>query len=696
MSFPAGFYHPLSTTGREIRLLTLQAPKSPDESPEIECTLSTALLDNHPSFHALSYVWGSPSITELVKVNDKVISATENLCAALRHIQKCYGNIVLWVDALCINQSDDVEKSQQVQLMRDIYTSATQVIAWLGDANDDSHLAISTFEKFGVRYLLEYQLFKLELEDSDFSPRHGVGLESTEEDVRAAVIAKVLDHMPELDRKTFSTDPATVEWSRVDEIKAFRDEDNMRSTQAGEQVKRAFYLFDHMCADFVAETWPPAWKAIWFFCNRDYWKRVWILQEFTLPEKIELLCGQDQTSCLLLGHLFSLLDLEGTPQARLVGHGFHDLVEIPLRDIMPRTMSFMYACRVGWRAQTFPHNDIVAMAAHCCMRATNPRDYVYALLGLSGDSIVPDYTKSVEEVHLAYCLEWIRKRENLNFLIQVGCDRPLNTHNSLPQPTWLPRWDKIADQSEQQQPGPIELSSVPALQLWNSSDPKALCVTGIIYDAIADIGPRPTREKWWYRDMANWIWGYLRSSTPEAWYPGNPPLSKVHAVLHLLVDDQHPLTYEPLTPQLEDYWIIILALIRLLKSLAVFSEASVEMLNLLGQVEAITETEFLNNVDTSDELHSRWRDKVERSLGIHNLERTFRTANNARLGWGPSGMQKGDVVCILYGHNYPVVLRRIDSHYVFVGLCFILRLQGEISSLFSNRGQLSEVKFEIH
>jgi hypothetical protein len=41
-------------------------------------------------------------------------------------------NNYIWIDALCINQSDNVEKAIQVPLMGSIYTNARQVIVWLG------------------------------------------------------------------------------------------------------------------------------------------------------------------------------------------------------------------------------------------------------------------------------------------------------------------------------------------------------------------------------------------------------------------------------------------------------------------------------------------------------------------------------------------------------------------------------------
>ncbi|KAK1511125.1 uncharacterized protein CCOS01_14887 [Colletotrichum costaricense] len=86
-------------------------------------------------YTALSYVWGSPSDTLAIYVDNHVFHATRNLHSALQHIRlflKPSQIIPLWIDAISINQADTVERSQQVSHMREIYTSADLVLTWLG------------------------------------------------------------------------------------------------------------------------------------------------------------------------------------------------------------------------------------------------------------------------------------------------------------------------------------------------------------------------------------------------------------------------------------------------------------------------------------------------------------------------------------------------------------------------------------
>ncbi|KAK3338614.1 heterokaryon incompatibility protein-domain-containing protein [Lasiosphaeria hispida] len=126
-----------------VRLLRL-LPNSDQNSP-IECRLITfPALDSgstHP-YESLSYVWGSDDSKRPIYVDRNELYVTANLHVALSHLRHCLLERMLWVDAICINQSDNVEKGQQVQLMAKIYSKASRVIVWLGEAADGSDQAL--------------------------------------------------------------------------------------------------------------------------------------------------------------------------------------------------------------------------------------------------------------------------------------------------------------------------------------------------------------------------------------------------------------------------------------------------------------------------------------------------------------------------------------------------------------------------
>jgi hypothetical protein len=95
------------------------------------------------SYDALSYTWGSRKSNRKILCNGLPFPVTDNLFDALSALRRtrCHHQC-LWIDAICINQDDDSEKSYQVQSMFSIYQNATSVIAWLGLAEEKVQDAI--------------------------------------------------------------------------------------------------------------------------------------------------------------------------------------------------------------------------------------------------------------------------------------------------------------------------------------------------------------------------------------------------------------------------------------------------------------------------------------------------------------------------------------------------------------------------
>jgi len=125
-------------TRREIRLLKLHP--SPDQFSELHGEIFHAQLGMsmkpHESYEALSYTWGNNNQTEQLIIGDDNLAITSNLDLALRRLRLTHEPRVLWVDAICINQSDVPEKNIQVPLMREIYEFASKTVVWFGEKND--------------------------------------------------------------------------------------------------------------------------------------------------------------------------------------------------------------------------------------------------------------------------------------------------------------------------------------------------------------------------------------------------------------------------------------------------------------------------------------------------------------------------------------------------------------------------------
>lgn len=129
-------YQSLDANREEIRLLTLYPPEN--DNAGLRCSLrSVALISRTgdalkvPSYEALSYVWGQPDFSSPILVNGQELCITPTLTTILLSLRRSIER-TLWVDAICINQSNLAERAHQVTIMKKIYCLCQRVVAWLG------------------------------------------------------------------------------------------------------------------------------------------------------------------------------------------------------------------------------------------------------------------------------------------------------------------------------------------------------------------------------------------------------------------------------------------------------------------------------------------------------------------------------------------------------------------------------------
>jgi hypothetical protein len=130
-----------------IRLLHIEAGS--DESP-ILVSLVPTKLDSAPPYEGLSYTWGTVEFTSTITCDGLPLPVTQNLYDALKYLRQPDKERIMWIDAICINQKNDAERSKQVGIMKDIYRKAIHVVIWLGKqtAEDaDAFTLLSRFEK---------------------------------------------------------------------------------------------------------------------------------------------------------------------------------------------------------------------------------------------------------------------------------------------------------------------------------------------------------------------------------------------------------------------------------------------------------------------------------------------------------------------------------------------------------------------
>ncbi|KAK5656823.1 hypothetical protein OQA88_4371 [Cercophora sp. LCS_1] len=373
-------YAPLDATKQQIRLMSI---KSIDNAGNISVQLHTAILNEELPFCALSYVWGDASITETVFVNDLPFQATKNLVEALKALFKMgLARWNLWVDALCINQSDTAEKSTQVALMSQIYRSAMTVIAWLGPEADNSSTVMDLFGRLA--------------ED------------------------------PNLDPDRPDSDVFGFDFLAADEYRDILDKFQCRDVVGS---------ITALLAD------RPYWSRIWTFQELILAKDCLLLcgdHAMNLDQYDQVRAWLDDEGELQLPTipphpaLASLVDT--------VARGSQDEMWLA-----PKVAGFFTGIlleRDGFDIGGNQNIPLAALEMALGRRATNPKDYLYGVVNVAYRALVVDYSLSTAGVYENFAATQVNSLEDLSLLLQhSGVGR---SGQDCGIPSWVPDWDWLS------------------------------------------------------------------------------------------------------------------------------------------------------------------------------------------------------------------------------------------------------------
>lgn len=381
-------YQPLLKEQKEIRLLRIPCRNADKKTVY---TISNVSLQNPPPFVALSYCWGDDSLQQEIMVNGKQMHITESLATALASLQRDEQEVILWADAISINQKDPVEKTAQVQLMRDIYRTATRVIIWLGPSNTETYYTIREMQKLGDK-LIEAGLWDLSTEqllDWDFDQQDEAQTYGT----KRAILQLKAEHLAQ---------------ARNDEY--------------------------------------PFWWIMSDLGKRPWFHRIWCIQECTNARVATFRCGNEEVdfsrlwAVALYFRIFSSrsnVDVNTDIQTFWKDNWLTNL----LSEALPTTLVGIrrkYLVSGGHSLRTLLDRVIVKDSNSCRIGATDPRDRVYALLGIANDDaakdIVADYTLSCEQAYVNTARALLRHgHDDILSLCRIR-----GTCTDLP--SWVPDW----------------------------------------------------------------------------------------------------------------------------------------------------------------------------------------------------------------------------------------------------------------
>jgi hypothetical protein len=132
-------YQPLDIDKQSIRLLRIHK-NTRGQQPS--CSIFESTVDGY-AYIALSYMWHPegnehPAKCCPILLDGEEFEVSQNLWAFLDIAQELYADKALWIDAICIDQSNIKERNHQVTIMDRIYSCASSVLVWLGPGTNET------------------------------------------------------------------------------------------------------------------------------------------------------------------------------------------------------------------------------------------------------------------------------------------------------------------------------------------------------------------------------------------------------------------------------------------------------------------------------------------------------------------------------------------------------------------------------
>ncbi|KAI0404111.1 heterokaryon incompatibility protein-domain-containing protein [Xylaria palmicola] len=424
-------YSPLATS-RNIRLLEIlpsPAPYSP-----IECILREVGMPPTSDYEALSYVWGKGRPTRSIVLNGRKYPVRENLEAALRQL-RVHNNRsrVMWIDALCIDQSNDDERTDQVSHMDAVYRHAKNVEVWLGRESNTS--------SFLWNHMEQERPIILKGPEHNLSLHHILGFPF-----------EPLSYCRDCDGSRLGD--SHVIKSALESPAAIREFEAMKLVSEARMIS-AQQITNETVRDI---------EALVKLLERPWWSRVWVLQEVILAKKVTLRCGSRSLDWThFQAFLFTVIRQGKRSMVRYSHRGGKfplAMVHALLLNRVTRTLPLFFLQSASFFAQMADRLSMVnLMSLTYEFKATDPRDKIFALVGLLPEqgaerqAFKPDYSTTVKRQFLQVAKYFIEKAGTLEVITarlpipssdpDIRATDPHSTmsHRRGELPSWVPNWE---------------------------------------------------------------------------------------------------------------------------------------------------------------------------------------------------------------------------------------------------------------
>ena len=410
----------------------------------------------------------------------------------------------------------------------------------------------------------------------------------------------------------------------------------------------------------------PKWLEVGKLMSRPWFYRVWIMQEVVLSHRIIIMCGAKCVSWADLS-MFTYCMSDNDLAQHLPRWGpFHEEDESPESGcIRVNTIEGIREYNIGTPSKTpFLSGLVEGRGA----QATNPRDKVFAIMGMTRDLMYPKYSDPIIDIYVEAALKIVTTPFGIDLLCCVD-----HLHPTPSQPSWVPDWAtprQTASLGYYAKHHDIYRASKKPyweMQLRTETTEKgaALAIVGIIVDTITEVGM--ISEDPDLKDML---------------VPGTPTSHFILAGIELANEACQASSLTKSTI-FETFWQTLVA-----------GKGPSNYVRAPDEYSPIFALLFNSATGRSPSFPDQPSDSNKRRLTLENLKvrspaRTYRdmqvamkSATKKRrlgvtekgyLGLYPRGANIGDEVCVFIGACVPFVIRKLGSRneYQLVGECYM-------------------------
>jgi hypothetical protein len=537
----------------------------------IKCEIIHTSFRNPLKYVAISYAWGDAGDTRKIEIGRFAVPVAVSLHGALKALRQKSTPVLLWIDAFCIDQQNQDERTQQVKLMASIYSTAESVAIWLDPEEDDNALAIDLLHNVAAHA------------DSPDDLRHMMTSQSRQRDLPAAVA-----------------------------------------------------LFE-----------------------RDYWNRLWIVQEIFNAASITVYCGLNKIPWRvyqLASEVFSEYKLDVERRFPFVSFNYSEILSQNGLRSLPDLKVYL---------NSGSESLLEVLHANRRKMASDARDKLYGVLGVLPEHIRKefraDYTISVKEVYTGIVDYLLKTTERLDVICEAVHFPAHSGPYSLP--SYVPDWSHLP------QTAPMGRQYAFFAGLDTNSECRFLDdrlnkleISAIYLDTIRKngvaVGTLCTLADYlmaflhWRAMLLKWI-DEDRGLEGHANMKGEDLQQEF---CETISPGQVPSDYKPSYQWLHICYRVFASLLR-------------ERLPHLP-----LDQELADYVHSEIGLDPESRRKIlQQHLGDRMMGRCFCLTQGDRIGMGSGMMHRGDIIVVPLGCRTPIILRKEGNHgeYRFVGDVYV-------------------------